>query len=100
LVFRHFFTGELGSSYYALKIPYEKGRASQREAAKLARIKHQEDYLPKVEAGLSPTSSLDIIQIARRYKKWVESATEENIERVEKGKDPINKNFARQFFLG
>ena len=95
---RHFYKGESGSKYIALKIPYEKGRASQRAAAKAARINHHEDYLPKAEAGLPTTASLDIAQIAKRYIAWIQSSMKENAERIEAGKKPINKNLTDNYF--
>ncbi len=95
---RHFHKTRKGSDYYALRIPFEKGRASERQAAKAARTKHHEDYLPKINAGQHPSTSLDIIQIADRYRRWVRASMDENAERIEAGKKPIIKNLTDNYF--
>ena len=95
---RHFHKERKGSDYYALKIPFEQGRASERQAAKAARIKHHEDYLPKINAGQHPSTSLEITQIAKHYSNWIVRCTKENLARIKKNQKPLNKNLSGSFF--
>ena len=63
--------------YKSLKVPYELGAASQKEAMKAGFSKYQE-FLAKVSIGLSPTSTTDVFNIADEYFRTIWAKAVEN----------------------
>ena len=63
--------------YKSLKVPFEKGSASQKEAMKAGIAKYQ-DFLAKVSIGLSPTTTTDVFAIADEYFKTIWQRAVEN----------------------
>jgi len=73
--------------YKSLKIPYETGYASQKEAMKLGIAKYEE-FKAKVSLGLSPSTTTEVAAITDEYFRHITDLAKKNEELEERGRQP------------